>query len=72
LKTLISIGRAVLTALAALLVQALDITLELSDIGGSGTSSLNKGLKEGLALTGKLNKGVSLGLKATDILGVDG
>jgi hypothetical protein len=71
LKTLVAIGGSVLTALAALLVQALDITLELSDIGGSGTGSLNKGLKKSLALAGKLNQGVSLGLEAADILGVD-
>jgi hypothetical protein len=71
LKTLVAIGRAVLTALAALLVQALDITLELADIGGSGTGSLNKGLKKSLALAGKLNQGVSLGLEAADILGIN-
>ena len=56
LETLIAIGGAVLTALAALLVQALDITLKLADIGGGGTGSLNKGLKKGLALAGKLNQ----------------
>jgi hypothetical protein len=70
LKTLVAIGRAVLTALAALLVQALDITLELADIGGSGTGSLNKGLKKSLALAGELNEGVSLGLETADILGI--
>jgi hypothetical protein len=70
LESLVAIGGAVLTALAALLVQALDITLELADIGGSGTGSLNKGLKKGLALAGKLNKRVSLGLETADILGV--
>jgi len=71
LKTLIAIGRAVLTALAALLVQALDIALKLTDIGGGGTGSLNKALKKSLALTGKLNQRVSLGLETADILGVD-
>jgi hypothetical protein len=71
LETLVAIGGAVLTALAALLVQALNITLKLADIGGSGAGSLNKGLKKGLALAGKLNKGVSLGLETADILGVN-
>jgi hypothetical protein len=71
LKTLVAVGRAVLTALAALLIQALDITLKLADIGSGGTGSLNKGLKKSLALAGKLNKSVSLGLEAADILGVD-
>ena len=71
LETLVAIGGAVLTALAALLVQALDITLELTDIGGSSTGSLNKSLKKGLALAGKLNQRVSLGLETADILGVD-
>jgi hypothetical protein len=71
LETLVAIGGAVLTALAALLVQALDITLKLADIGGSGTGSLNKALKKSLALAGKLNKGVSLGLEAANILGVN-
>jgi hypothetical protein len=71
LETLVAIGRAILTALAALLVQALDITLKLADIGGSGTGSLNKGLKKGLALAGKLNQGVRFCLETADILGVD-
>jgi hypothetical protein len=71
LETLVAISGAVLTALAALLVQALDITLELSDIGGSGAGSLNKGLKKSLALAGKLNQRVSLGLETADILRVD-
>ena len=70
LETLVAIGRAVLTALAALLVQALDITLELADIGGSSTGALNKRLKESLALAGKLDQRVRLGLKAGNILGV--
>jgi len=72
LKTLVAVGGAVLTALAALLVQSLDITLKLADISSGGTGSLNKGLKKSLALAGKLNKGVSLGLEAADILGVNG
>jgi len=72
LKTLVAVGGAVLTALAALLVQALDITLKLADIGSGSTGSLNKGLKKSLALAGKLNKGVSFGLEAADILGVNG
>jgi hypothetical protein len=72
LKTLVAVGRAVLTALAALLIQALDITLKLADIGSGGTGSLNKGLKKSLALAGKLNKRVSLSLKAAYILGVRG
>jgi len=42
LKTLVSISGAVLTALTALLIQALNITLKLADISGSGTGSLNK------------------------------
>ena len=71
LETLVAIGGAVLTALAALLVQALNITLKFADIGSSGAGSLNKGLKKGLALAGKLNQRVSLGLKTADILGVD-
>jgi hypothetical protein len=71
LETLVAIGRAVLTALAALLVEALDITLELADISGSSTGSLNKSLKKGLALAGKLNQRVSLSLETADILGVD-
>jgi hypothetical protein len=70
LETLVAVGRAVLTALTTLLVEALNITLELSDIGGSGTGSLNKGLKKSLALAGKFNQGISLGLEAADILGV--
>jgi hypothetical protein len=72
LKTLVAIGGAVLTALATLLVQALDITLKLADIGGGGTGPLNKSLKKGLALASKLNQRVSLGLETADILGVDG
>jgi hypothetical protein len=71
LETLVAIGGAVLTALAALLVEALDITLELADIGGSSTGSLNKSLKKSLALAGKLNQRVSLGLETADILGVN-
>jgi hypothetical protein len=71
LETLVAVGGAVLTALAALLVQALDIALKLADIGGSSTGSLNKGLKKSLALAGKLNKGVSLGLETANILGVN-
>jgi hypothetical protein len=71
LETLVAVGRAVLTALAALLIQALNITLKLADIGGGGTGSLNEGLKKGLALAGKLNKGVSFGLETADILGVN-
>ena len=72
LKTLVAISGAVLTALAALLVQALDITLKLADIGGGSTGPLNKSLKKGLALAGKFNKGVSLGLETADILRVGG
>jgi len=70
LETLVTVGGTVLTALATLLIKALNITLKTLDVGSGSTSALDQILKNSLALASHLNKVLCLNLERGNLRGI--